>query len=96
MAIAIVLWVPSAAWILFAMSRVPTALALWPPYAVLVLVAGGALSTAVVVLEMIRGISLRLAGWSDERHFIWVGVTFVLLFIIQYTGVRVALSAHGS
>jgi len=96
MAMAIVLWVPSAALILFAMSRVQPALALWPPHAVLALVAVGALSNAIVILEMIRGISPRLAGWSDERHFIWVGVTFVVLFIIQYTGIRVALSAHAS
>ena len=96
MAIGIALWVPSTVLILFAMTRVPPALALWPPHGVLALVAVGVLSNAIVILEMIRGISPRLADWSDERHFMWVGVTFVVLFIIQYTGIRVALSAHGS
>ena len=90
---AIVLWVASGGAFLLAVTQVSPAL--WPPYAVVVVVAVGALSAAVVIIEMIRGVSSRLAGWSDERHFIWVGLTFAALFVIQYTGIRVALSTHG-
>jgi uncharacterized membrane protein len=92
--VAIVLWIATAYWFAFGVFQVPASQ--WPPYTAVVFAGFGALSTAVVVVEMVRGISSRLSSWSDERHFFWVGLVFAGLFAMQYTGIRIALSSYGA
>jgi hypothetical protein len=92
--VAIVLWIATAYWFVFGVFRVPASQL--PLYTAVVFAGFGALSTAVVVVEMVRGISSRYSSWSDERHFLWVALVFAGLFAMQYTGLRIALSSNGA
>jgi hypothetical protein len=65
----------------------------WPPVAVVVCVVLGAFSTAGVVVEMVRATVLTTSGWSDEKHFRVVMLAFGILFVVQLTGVLIALSS---
>ena len=91
--VAIVLWIATNYWFEFGVFHLPSSQ--WPPLVAVVFAGIGALSTAVLVVEMVRGISSRLSSWSDERHFFWVGLVFAGLLAMQYTGIRIALSSHG-
>ena len=91
--VAIVLWIATNYWFVFGIFRVPSSQ--WPPHMAVVFAGIDALSTAVVVVEMVRGISSRLSSWSDEKHFFWVGLVLAGLLAIQYTGIRIALSSPG-
>ena len=53
-----------------------------------------ALANALVFVELLRYFVPQFSGWSESRHFRWVGVAFLLLCAVQYAGVRVALSVH--
>jgi len=65
----------------------------WSPVAGLLCVAWGALSPAIVVLEIVRGTVPVTSSWNDERHFRIVMLTFGVLLAVQFTGVLVALSS---
>jgi hypothetical protein len=65
----------------------------WPPVSVLLCVAWGALATAIALIEMVRSALASTAGWTDERHFRIVMLTFGVLLVIQFTGVLIALSS---
>jgi hypothetical protein len=65
----------------------------WPPVAVVVCLVLGAFSNAGVVMEMVRATVLTTSGWSDEKHFRFVMLAFGILFVVQLTGVLIALSS---
>ena len=64
----------------------------WSPVTVLVCVALGAFSTAIVVLEIVRGAVPTTSRWNDEKHFRVVVFAFGILLVVQFTGVLLALS----
>jgi hypothetical protein len=65
----------------------------WSPVTVLVCVALGAFSTAIVVLEIVRGAVPATSVWNDEKHFRVVMFAFGCLLVVQFTGVLLALSS---
>jgi len=79
------------AWVLPEVLRTPPQN--WLPVPVVVIVVCGAFSTAAVVIEMVRSTVLSTSGWSDEKHFRVVMLTFGVLFVIQLTGALVGLSS---
>jgi hypothetical protein len=87
--IACVSWVIWAVWFRFAFSD--AAIAHWSHPAVAAFVLLGAAASAVVIVEMVRILLPR--RWPDAQHFTVVGATVVVLFGVQYTGVRLALQA---
>ena len=91
--LALICWAVSFVWAILFLSRF-----VWPPdwptIAAVLAVACGAFGTAAVTIEIARSISTRIASWSERRQFTWVGILFLVLFTIQYTGVRIAMSSY--
>jgi len=86
------LWfVAFVAWFLpYALRQPPQS---WSPAAVLLCVGWCALSTAIVVIEMIRGALPATSAWTDEKHFRMVMFTSGVFFVIQVAGVLLVLSS---
>jgi len=66
----------------------------WPPVLVLAVVAWGAFANAIAVLEIVRSTVASTTAWTDERHFRTVMVAFGAFFVLQLTGVLLALSSY--
>ena len=91
------LWFAGFSFVVFVAGVLPQAMRTppqtWPPVAVLLCVAWGALSTAIVMIEMVRSAIVATAGWTDEKHFRIVMLAFSILLVVQFTGVLIALSS---
>ena len=91
--VSVICWIAWAAWIGLIQSRISPAQ--WPVWAVVLGLGCGALAVAVFLVEFVRVTFKRLRAWTDRTQFTWVAVVFLVLFIVQYVGVRMAQSPHG-
>ena len=65
----------------------------WSPVAVLLCVGLGALSNAIVIIEMVRVTVTTTSDWTEERHFRFVMLAFGILLVVQLSGVLIGLSS---
>ena len=93
LALAIVLGLFSWAWVTFAIMR--TDPARWSVPLAVVVVTLGALSSAIILVELVRPFFRAAAAWADREHFRLVAILFAVLAVVQNVGVLVAMSAHG-
>jgi hypothetical protein len=81
------------AWIIFAIARTPPAQ--WSAKLAIVIVTLGALSSAIVFVELFRPFFRVMTGWADREHFRCVAIVFALLAVVQNGGVLLTMSTHG-
>jgi len=91
LAFAALYFVVFAAWFLPEALRTPPQS--WSPVAVLLCVGLGALSNAIVVIEMVRSMMTTTSNWTDERHFRFVMLSFGMFLVVQLTGALIGLSS---
>lgn len=65
----------------------------WTPVAVLFGIFFGPFASAVVSVELLRGVVPSWENISDEKHFNWVMVLFVVFFALAAVGYRLVYEA---
>ena len=90
---AVVLGLSCWTWFTFAIARTPPAQ--WSVPLAVAVVTLGALSSAIILVELVRPFFRTTAVWADREHFRCVAATFGVLAVVQNAGVLVAMSAHG-
>jgi hypothetical protein len=88
---AIAAWALSIVWLAVLLQRAP---AQWSVAAFGSATALGAPAIAAVVVEIARSIWPRLSNWSDRTHFRWVAIWAVILFVVQFTGITMAIKSY--
>ncbi|MCR4301220.1 MAG: hypothetical protein NUV51_06380 [Sulfuricaulis sp.] len=68
----------------------------WTPVAVLFGIFFGSFASAVVSVELLRGVVPSWQYISDEKHFNWVMVLFVVLLALAAVGYRFVYGASES
>jgi hypothetical protein len=87
---ALAAWVCSTAWLLLLFHPAPSQ---WPTAALVMATALGALGSAGVILELRRSLVPSAASWTDQAHLRWVLLWAAVFFVVQYTGIAIALAA---
>lgn len=68
---------------------------LWPPWAVVCVLFLSPLSSAVVLVELLRNVVPSWGTLDDARHFNRVIVFFLIFFGISVLGYRLMLGGYG-
>ena len=84
-------WTLSTAWFLLLFHAAPSQ---WPAAAVVLATALGAFGSATAILELRRARVPSGAAWTDQEHLRWVALWASVFFVIQFTGLSIALRAH--
>ena len=87
---AVAAWLFSTAWFVLLFHPTPSQ---WPTAALITATALGALGSAGVVVEVRRSLVPCAVAWTDQVHFRWVLVWAAVFFVVQFTGISIALAA---
>ena len=84
-------WTLSTTWFFVLFHAAPSQ---WPVASVILAAALGAFGSAAALLELRRALVPSGASWSDQEHLRWVLFWASIVFVIQFTGIAIAVKGH--